>query len=116
MLIVHIITYRSNYFVTISNVVGKVLFTQSVGNLGIKDIKKRSIDSLFLIILHVIKQVLIFKQDKLFFKLDGFRKGFVLHVFKKIVLYLKEYSLIIIGCKFINKIPHNGCRKKKALN
>ena len=115
--IVHIKVHRNNFFAIISNTKGKVIFSKNSGSLGFTNSLKVSTDALNSILIEIMN--FLGKQGKpnLFFKLDALPEDDDLcdNIYKHIIKLFKHYNLNIIGFKFINRVPHNGCRKKKII-
>jgi ribosomal protein S11 len=112
LIIIHIALVKNNYFLSISNS-NKIIFIKTAGLLGFYNINKRGVE-VFKKIIQSGFDFLVsssLANENLLLKIEGFKK----YSFKKL---LKEYSLMkkrfnFIAIKIVNKIPHNGCRKKK---
>jgi hypothetical protein len=115
-LIIHIKCVRNNCFLVISNDCGKILFTKSAGNLGFINIYKRELDLLKKIVIISSDFILGLVGNKiLFFKLEGVKKHLIRLIYKKFLGLCQQgfYGTSEINFKIVNKIAHNGCRKKK---
>jgi ribosomal protein S11 len=114
-LIVHISLYRNNTFLTISNSTGKILFTTNAGSLGFKSIAKSGLEAHSSILSTAFKRIFILEGTSIFLKIAGTQERLLESLNKNFILALKKQNVIFIGYKFINTIPHNGCRlvKKK---
>jgi ribosomal protein S11 len=112
ILFVHIKVLRGNFFVLISNQYNKLIFNKSCGNLGFKDIQKRTKDS-FQNLLSLSLQYLInlSTNNKLLFKIETAKKEVLNQIYNKFLNVLKFYRFNIFAVMLINKISHNGCRK-----
>lgn len=111
-LIVHFKLYRSNYFLIISDYFGKILFTKSSGNLGFRHIQKRSVEAFDAIVAQAIKFILSAGNHSIFLKLEGFNKKNLEEIYLQFLKIIKKYKINTVGFNIVNKIPHNGCRKK----
>lgn len=113
--IVHIKIYRNNFFAIISNHKGKVIFSKNSGSLGFTNSLKSSTDAFNSILTEVVKFIVNQRKPHLFFKFDAVQDDDDLYdnIHKHIIKLFKQYNLNIIGFKVINRMPHNGCRKKK---
>lgn len=113
---VHIKVCRSNYFLIISDRVGKVLFTKSCGNLGLKNIQKRSPEGLNLVVQEIFKFILSCGSKNYFLiKLEGSKNPILRKIYKQFLIFSKKCVILIIGICIVNKISHNGCRKKSVI-
>lgn len=113
LLIVHIIVYRSNFFLTISSSTGKVFFVTNSGNVGFKNMEKRGMEAFSSILSVALKQILGLKGKNIFFKVEGIKENLLENMHKNFVLALKQQNIVVIGYKIVNTIPHNGCREVK---
>jgi len=111
-LIIHIKLYRGNYFIVISDRFGKVFFTKSSGNLGFKHIQKRSTEAFDALIAEAIKFLLGVENPSVYLKLEGVQKKVLKEIHLQFLNIIKKYKINVLGFKVINKIPHNGCKKK----
>jgi ribosomal protein S11 len=112
IIFVFIKVLRGNFFVLISNKTKKLLFNKSSGNLGFKNIQKRSKDS-FQSLLHLSIQYLLSLniKYKLIVKIDAAKKDILKQVNIKFFNVLRYFNINILAITVINKIAHNGCRK-----
>ena len=53
LIIIHIKIYKNNFFLVISDSIGKVLLSISAGYFGFKHIKKRSVEALNRLLLYL---------------------------------------------------------------
>lgn len=113
ILILHIKIFRNNFFLIISNMLGKVLFIRNSGMLGFKNMNKREIETFKIILLSSLKFILTLKKKKIFLKLEGQKKFFLREIYKQLLNLLNKFNIKILGLSIINKISFNGCRKKK---
>jgi hypothetical protein len=112
-LIIHIKLLRNNCFLIISNDLGKILFIKNAGCLGFKNIYKREVEVLTKLLISSTNFILSFSQESfLFLKLEGLKKYTVRIIYKQLHLLLKNYNVRILNLKIVNKVVHNGCRKK----
>jgi ribosomal protein S11 len=113
LLIVHIKILRNNYYVILSNTLGKILYTKSCGIYNFKNIQKRNIESFKIIILDIFKYISQENfNNKIFFKIDGSKKNILREIYKQIFFFINKYKIKILGLIITNKIAFNGCRKK----
>jgi hypothetical protein len=113
LLILHIKILRNNYYLILSNTLGKILYTKSCGIYNFRNINKRNIESFKIIILNLFKS--ISQKDnnkKIFLKIDGSKKNFLREIYKQIFIFIYKYKIKILGLLIINKTAFNGCRKK----
>lgn len=112
-LILHIRLVKNNFFLNISDSCGKLLFIQTAGTLNFTNINKRGLEVFKALILSGFSFLLGLGQHKknIFLKIEGFKR-------RSLKLFYKEYKTItyskfkFLALKVINKVPHNGCRKK----
>jgi len=110
---IHIKVCRGNFFFIVSNGVGHVLFVKSSGTVGYTNINKRSNEAFTTLMKIGLNYLLIIKEDiTLFIKLEGTKKINMYNIRKKFLKPLIKKKIKILGFKVINKIGHNGCRKK----
>ena len=113
LLILHIKVLRNNYYLIMSNTLGKILYTKSCGIYNFQNINKRNIESFKTIILNLFKSVS--QKDnkkKIFLKIDGSKNFFLREIYKQIFVFIYKYKIKILGLLIVNKISFNGCRKK----
>lgn len=109
---VHIKILRGNFFLLISNESGKLIFNKSCGNLGIKNIQKRTKESFQNLLLLGTQYLLNLNENfKVFIKLEGAKKTVLQLIYSNFIKILKNCNINIFSVKLINKISHNGCRK-----
>lgn len=114
ILILHVKLFRNNFFLIISNLLGKVLFIKNSGVLGFKNMNKKDIEAFRLILLNGLKFILKFEdKKKIFLKLEGQKKSLLREVYKQLLNLSKKFNFKILGITLVNKISFNGCRKKK---
>ena len=108
-LVVHIKVYKSNFFLTISNGLGKVLLNINSGYLGFKNIQKRTTEAFNKVLLFSMEFLSRF-QDKyyIFLKFESIKKR---ELYKIYNFLKKKLKISVIGFKIINRIPHNGCKQ-----
>jgi ribosomal protein S11 len=112
LIIIHIVLVKNNYFLNISNN-NKILFIKTAGLLGFYNINKRGLD----VLKKLIQSGFDFlassslANESLFLKVEGFKKYSLKTLLKEYRFIKKRFNFIAI--KIVNKIPHNGCRKKK---
>ena len=112
VLCIHIKILRGNYFLLISNQLGKLIFSKNCGDLGFTNIKKRTKDAFQSLLLLGTQYLLNLDNNyKLFIKIEGAKKIFLQLIYQKFINLLKSYHFYIFTIKLINKISHNGCRK-----
>jgi ribosomal protein S11 len=112
LIFVHIKVLRGNFFVLISNQCKKLLFNKSCGNLGFKNIQKRTKDA-FQNLLSLSLQFLLklSKTNKLFIKIDSAKREVLNQMYNQLISILKTYKFNVFAITLINKVSHNGCRK-----
>ena len=114
ILILHTKIFRNNFFLIISNISGKVLFTKNSGFYGFKNMNKKDIESFKVMLLNALKFILKFQDEKkIFLKLEGQKKNLLREIYKQLLNLLKKFNYKILGLIFVNKVSFNGCRKKK---
>ena len=112
ILFIHIKILRGNYFLLISNQLGKLIFNKTCGNLGFTNIKKRTKDAFQDLLQNGIQYLLKLDNNyKLFIKIEGSKKKILQLIFQKFISLLKSHNFYIFSVKLINKVSHNGCRK-----
>ena len=112
-LILHIKVYRGNFIIIISNNTGRTLLEKTSGNLGFNNITKRKLEVFNELLLLAFKRVLISMGSlNLFIKFEGLKSQYLWNIYKLFIKKLRKQKINIIGYKIINKIAHNGCRKK----
>jgi len=113
LLIVHIKVLKSNIFLIISNSLGKIVQVKNSGELGFRNIGKNSLEVLEEMLSEVVNYFSRKKVSNVFFKIEGVRSEILDEIYKWFMLHLKKIKVQVLGFKIINKIGHNGCRKKK---
>lgn len=109
---IHIKFLRGNFFLLISNDSRELVFNKSCGNLGFKNIQKRSKEAFRMLLSAAIQYLLNSDlQSKLLIKIEGCKKEFLTEVNNQFIAVLKSCNVNIFAVKLINKISHNGCRK-----
>nr|QFP99036.1 ribosomal protein S11 [Rhizaria sp.] len=112
IIFVHIKILRGNFFLFISNHLGKLIFNKSCGGLGFKNIQKRTEDALHTLLLASLQQLSnLDTTNQLFLKIEGAKKEFLRQINIQFISVLKQYNMNIFTIKLINKISHSGCRK-----
>jgi len=110
---IHIKVCRGNFFFIVSNNIGHILFIKSSGTVGYTNINKRGNEAFTTLMKIVLNYLLVIKEDiNLFIKLEGTKKTTMYNIRKRFLKPLIKKKIKIIGFKVINKIAHNGCRKK----
>jgi len=112
IIFVHIKVLRGNFFLLISNQYKKLIFNKSCGNLGFKNIQKRSKDA-FQNLLAVSLQYLLKLNttNKLLIKIDSSKREILNQMHNQFISVLKFYKFDVFAITLINRISHNGCRK-----
>ena len=113
VVIVHIIVYRSNFFVVISSGTGAVLFVKNSGNLGFKNMQKRSLEAFIAVLLSAFKYIVSHRCNCVFFKLEGIQEGLLHDIYQQFVVLVKQHNIDILGFRIVNTVVHNGCRNKR---
>jgi ribosomal protein S11 len=114
---VHIKKNASNHFITISNAAGHVLYTTSLKALHLnKSVLTKTGERL--LYTKIIKSFLTFNFKSIFLKLEGlYTEEDTVAILKRFRRKLKKKKISFFGIRFIEKLPHNGCRgKKKKIN
>lgn len=108
--ILNVKSSRSNTIVSLTNLKGKVQYTQSCGSMGFQSKKKRStkfaIESTLYSIVEKAKEQ---GHKSVFVHLNGFARARF-----SILSCLKKNDLKIEGIRDLTPTPHNGCRPRKA--
>jgi ribosomal protein S11 len=112
LVFVHIKVLRGNFFFLISNQSKKLVFNKSCGNLGFKNIQKRTKDA-FQNLLSLSLQYLmnLSVKNKLLIKVDGAKREALNQINNQFINVLKAYKFNVFAVTLINKIAHNGCKK-----
>jgi ribosomal protein S11 len=112
VIFVHIKILRGNFFLLISNQYKKLIFNKSCGNLGFKNIHKRTKDA-FKNLLSLSLQYLLNlgTKNKLFVKIESAKKEVLNQIYSQFLNVLKSYRFDVFAITLIDKISHNGCRK-----
>lgn len=112
-IILHMKCLRTNFFMIVSDNVGKVLFSKSSGTLSLKNTQKRTKDAFSELLMSVIQFVLTLgTKIKIFVKLEGTNKNlFFKQVGIEFLNTLKRHKIYLCGLHLRNKITYNGCRK-----
>jgi len=111
--IIYFKIYSNNFFCILYNSLGKVVFKTHSGYLGFSNIKKRSIEALSVILQQLLLSIQNLKFNSIFIKYEGLKLRFLVHISKLLFSWSNKYKFSIAGIKYINKIPHGGCRLKK---
>jgi ribosomal protein S11 len=112
-IVVHIKVYNRNFFMVVSNSLGKLLFVKNSGIAGFKNTEKNSPEAISAMFLGVLKLIVQLKKNAIFLKLEGVPEDVLSIIYKQVISFFKKYKLYVVGFKVLNKIAHNGCRKKK---
>lgn len=108
--ILYVKSSKSNTIVSLTNLKGKVQFTQSCGSMGFHGKKKRStkfaVESTLYSIVEKAKEQ---GHKSVFVHLNGFAKARY-----AVLSCLKKNELRIEGIRDVTPNPHNGCRPRKA--
>jgi ribosomal protein S11 len=109
---VHIKVLRGNFFVLISNQSKKLIFNKSSGNLGFKNIEKRTKDA-FQNLLSLSLQYLIglSAKNKLLIKMEAAKRKVLNQIYNQFISVLKSYKFNVFAITLSNIVSHNGCRK-----
>jgi len=112
IIFIHIKVLRGNFFILISNQYKKLIFNKSCGNLGFKNMQKRTKDA-FQNLLSLSLQYLLnlSTKNKLFIKIDAAKKVVLNQLHNHFINVLKSYKFDVFAITLINKVSHNGCRK-----
>jgi ribosomal protein S11 len=113
ILILHIKKYLNNFFIIISNHKGNVVFFRSAGMLGFKNIQKRSQEVAIVAYRAAGMYLSSIQNAQIFIKLEGMPLAISIRIRKLLFTTLKARNLRVQCILVVNKIPHNGCRKKK---
>ena len=109
---VHIKVLRGNFFVLISNQSKKLIFNKSCGNLGFKNIQKRTKDAFQNLLSASLQYLLnLSTKNKILIKIEGTKKDTLNEIHTQFIRVLKSYKFVVFALRLINKISHNGCRK-----
>jgi hypothetical protein len=113
ILSMHIKCYKSNYFFIISNNSGKVIFIKNSGNLGFRNMQKRGVEALSMLLETCLKEIIFLKKNYFFLKIEGLKLNVLKIIYKHLIFFFKKNKIVLIGFKHIHKNSHNGCRRKK---
>jgi ribosomal protein S11 len=112
IIFVHIKVLRGNFFLFVSNQHKKLIFNKSCGNLGFKNIQKRSKDAFQNLLAVSLQQLLNLNTvNKVFIKIDSSKKEILNQVYNQFIKVLKFYKFDVFAITLVNRISHNGCRK-----
>jgi ribosomal protein S11 len=112
ILVVHIKVLRGNFFLLISNHYKKLIFNKSCGNLGFKNIQKRTKDAFQNLLSLSLRYLLnLSVKNKLFVKIESAKKDFLNQIYNQFISILQSYRFDVFAITLIDKISHNGCRK-----
>jgi len=116
LIVIYIKILRGNFFISISNNSGKLLWNKTAGNVGFSNIKKRDKEALKAL-LNAGTQYLtnLEKIDQILIKMEGVKKMFFEQINTYFITSLKQSKIKIFGIKLINKIAHNGCKKPLSI-
>jgi len=113
ILLVHFKFYKSNCYFIVSDYLGQVIITKNVGNMGFRNIQKRGVEALSSLLETCLKEVLLLKKNYLFLQIEGLKSNLLKFFYKYFIRLVKKKDIILVYLKVLNKIPHNGCRRKK---
>ena len=109
----HIKILRNNYFIILSNTLGKIIYTKSCGIYNFQNIQKRNNESFKMIILDMFKHISQQNiKNQIFLKIDGSKKNILREIYKEFFFLIRKYNIKILGLIITSKIAFNGCRKK----
>lgn len=109
---IHIKKTTSNYFVIISDYLGKVVYKITLNALHLhKSVLTKTGERL--LFTKVLKVFLSYNVKYVFIKLEGLDEEDIITVLKHINYKLSKKKVKILGLFFKDRLPHNGCRKKK---
>jgi ribosomal protein S11 len=117
VLFIRIKVLRGNFFLLISNQYRKLIFNKSCGNLGFKNIQKRTKDAYQSVLALGIQYLLkLGVKNKIFIKIEAAKKEVLSKIQNDFVGVLKHYKLNVFAITLLNKVLHNGCRKSYFRN
>ena len=97
----------------ISNTYGQILFMKNAGSFGFTNMQKRDSEVLRKALSTAFDFILSCSlETHLLLKLEGSKKHIIKDMYKIFFKLLKKSKVKIVGIKVVNKISHNGCRKK----
>lgn len=99
----------NNFFIIISNEVGKVIFSKSVGSIKLG--KKRS-DNVIINLCNMATSLSIYSNKIILIRLEGFPRNLSKKIRKLFYSKLLDQNTSVCFLGVIQKISHNGCRKK----
>lgn len=112
IIFIHVKVLRGNFFVLISNQIKKLIFNKSCGNLGFKNVKKRTKDAFQNLLSLSIQYLLnLNTKNKLLIKIEAVKKEILNQMHNQFISVLKYYGFHIFAITLIDKTSHNGCRK-----
>ena len=103
---------KNNFFITISDNLGKSLWGRSLGCFKFKNIQKRSVEA-FNFNLQAAVDFIILNNNKenIFLHLEGIQFKLLRKIYKFFFNKLRKYNIQILGFKIVNLISHGGCKK-----
>ena len=109
---VHLKVLRGNFFLLISNFLGKLVFSKTSGSVGFKNIQKRNKDAFQNLLKLGIQYLLKLNgTNEILLKTEGMTKKILRLIQTKFINILELHKIKIFAIKLVNKISHNGCRK-----
>ena len=113
ILLVHFKFYKSNYYFIVSNYLGRVIITKNSGNMGFLHIQKRGVEALSSLLETCLKEIILLKKNYLFIQIEGLKSNLLKSFYKYFIRLIKKKDITLVYLKNINKVAHNGCRRKK---
>lgn len=92
---------------------GKILWSTTLGRVGVVGINKRSLNAFLDILELTFEELLSYKKYVWFVKLEGIRKSLPSIFFKKFQAFVFRHKIKFIGLNIVQKICHGGCRLLK---
>jgi hypothetical protein len=76
--------------------------------------QKRSVEALSVLLETCLKEIICLKKNHFFLKVEGLKVNVLKALYKSFIIFLKKnINTVLIGFKHVQKITHNGCRRKK---
>ena len=113
LLLVYLKFYKNKYSFIVLNYEGQVIITKTSGKIGFLHTQKRGIEALSSLLETRLKKLIVLKKNYLFLKIKGLLRPLLKSFYKYFIRLMKKKDITLVYLKNINKIAHNGCRRKK---
>lgn len=101
---------KNNFFITVFNNFGKIIWTRSLGCFKFKNIEKRANEAFNFSLNSLIDFILNNNIKNIFLKLAGIRFNILKKIYMMFLHKFRKYKLYILGFSFVHLISHNGCK------